>query len=63
MIVKAERFVYANHKCGAELAVKRKPALEKQNARCCCGGELKKFYHPPVLAVWGTLVKHCPTRC
>jgi hypothetical protein len=63
MIVEAERLVCANHKCGAEFVVGTKPALEKQNARCCCGSELKKLYHPPVLTVYGTLVRECPTRC
>jgi hypothetical protein len=55
MIVEDERLVCIDHKCGAEFVVGRKPALEKQNARCCCGSELKKRYHSPVLCVLGTV--------
>jgi len=55
MIAEEERLVCINHECGAEFAVKRKPAIEKQNLRCACGNELKKLYHSPVLEVYGTL--------
>jgi hypothetical protein len=54
MIVEAERLVCTNHECGAEFVVTRKPAIEKQKPRCCCGSELKKLYHSPVLRVLGT---------
>jgi hypothetical protein len=63
MIVEAECLVCLNHECGGEFVVKRKPAIEKQNARCWCGSELKKPYHPPVLTVIGTLIRHGPTGC
>jgi len=54
MLVEAERLVCTNHDCSGEFVVVRKPVLEKQNLRCCCGNELKKLYHPPVLRVIGT---------
>lgn len=56
MIVEAEHLVCTNHKCGAEFVVVRKPDLEKQNARCRCGSELKKLYQTPVLTVYGRLL-------
>jgi hypothetical protein len=55
MIVAEERLVCSCHECGAELVVKRKPAVEKQNLRCACGSELKKIYHPPLLSIYGTV--------
>lgn len=63
MIAIAEHLVCTNHECGAEFVVKRKPALEKQTLFCACGRELKKLYQPPVLTVFGTVVRKCPTRC
>ena len=66
MIVEAEHLVCTNHKCGGEFVVGRKPDLEKHNACCCCGSELKKLYQTPVLTVYGTvvdIVRHCPTKC
>ena len=63
MIVEAERRVCTNHKCGAEFVVGRKPDVEKHNARCCCGSELKKPYRTPVLTVYGTVVRYCPAKC
>jgi len=63
MIVEEERLVCTCHECGAEFAVKRKPALKKQNVRCVCGSEMKKLYHSPVLTVFGTVIRECPTKC
>jgi hypothetical protein len=47
MIGEQKRLVCTNHECGAEFIVLRKPAVEKQNLRCACGSELKKYYHAP----------------
>jgi hypothetical protein len=47
MIVKQKRLVCTNHECGAEFIVLKKPAVGKQNLRCACGSELKKYYHAP----------------
>jgi hypothetical protein len=53
MIVETERLVCTIHECGAEFVVSKKPTIEKQKPRCCCGSELKKHYHPPELKVLG----------
>jgi hypothetical protein len=50
MIAEQEHLVCTNHECGAEFIVRRKPALGKQNLRCACGSEVKKYYHAP--EVW-----------
>jgi hypothetical protein len=63
MIVEAEYLICPNHECGGEFVVKRKPAIEKQHLSCACGSELKKLYHSPVLTVYGTLIRHGPTKC
>jgi hypothetical protein len=51
MFVEKERLVCTNHECGAEFIVRRKPGLEKQNLRCACGNELKKYYHAPEVRI------------
>jgi hypothetical protein len=53
MFVEAKRLVCTNQECRAEIIVVRKPAFEKQNLRCACGGELKKIYHPPMVTALG----------
>jgi hypothetical protein len=63
MTVDEERLVCIDHECGAEFKVRRKPALKKIKLRCACGGELKRFYHPPVLTFYGTVIGKCPTKC
>jgi len=63
MIVEKERLVCTNLECRGEIVVGRKPALEKQKLCCACGSELKKLYHPPMLRLFGTLVRNCPTKC
>jgi hypothetical protein len=63
MLVKDEHLVCTNHNCGAEFVVGRKPAIEKQNVRCCCGSELKKPYQAPVLEVYGSVITHIPAKC
>jgi hypothetical protein len=54
MIAEEECLVCTNHECGAEFVIRRKPAIEKQKPRCCCGSELKKLYHLPLLRVLRT---------
>jgi hypothetical protein len=63
MIVEEECLVCINHECGAEIVVRRKLALKKVKLRCPCGSELKRLYHPPVLRLFGTVVRGCPPRC
>ncbi len=63
MLVKEEQLICSNHKCEAEFVVGGKPAIEKQNAHCCRGSELKKTYHPPVLRAHGTLITEGPCKC
>jgi hypothetical protein len=63
MIAEAEHLVCTNPECREEIVVGRRPALKKQTLRCAWGGELKKQYHPPVLTVYGTVFRECPTRC
>jgi hypothetical protein len=55
MLAEAKRLVCTNRECRAEIIVVKKPALEKQNLHCACGSELKKIYHPPVVAALGTI--------
>jgi hypothetical protein len=52
MIVEEERLVCTNHECGGEFIVRKKPALEKQNAHCACGSELKREYHTPKIWIY-----------
>ena len=54
MLLIEEHFVCTSHECGAELVVKAKPAISRQNMRCACGSDLKRLYRPPVLTVYGT---------
>ena len=63
MTVEVERLVRTNQECGAEFADNRKPARDEQNLTCASETELKQLYHPPVLTVYGTLVRHYPSRC
>jgi CDGSH-type Zn-finger protein len=63
MIVEEQRLVCSNHECGAEIVIKKKPTIERQNLFCTCGSELKKPYHSPVLAVYGSVVRECPKKC
>jgi hypothetical protein len=63
MNIEEECFVCTNHECGAAFVIRRKPAIEKQKPRCCCGSELKKLYHSPVLRVLKTdesISEHSP---
>lgn len=54
MLLEEEHLVCTCHECRAEVVVKTKPAVEKQNMRCSCGSDLKKVYHSPELTQFGT---------
>ena len=54
MLLVEEHLVCTCHECGAELVVKIKPAIDRQNMRCACGSDLKRLYRPPVFTVYGT---------
>ena len=38
-----------NPRCGCEVQVIRPAVEERTNPRCCCGAEMKKPYHKPVV--------------
>jgi len=58
-----EHLVCTCPECRVAFVVKSKPLMQKHNVRCVCGNDVKKVYQSPVLTVYGTLVRPCPTRC